>query len=92
MTQWDLKSYDTMGPEIISKALYRHDPAKTGCNGCEDMEGEYHRVAGAIARLPDQPPSFDAFKAVLTATFFEEVLLEEAMRKSYREIFKVYGR
>lgn len=76
----------------ISAILYRHDPAHTGCNVCEDMKDEYDRIAQAIAELPNQPPSFDAFRAVLAASFFEENLSEDAMRKSYLEIFELTGR
>lgn len=77
-----------MTVELISKVLYRHDPAHTGCNVCEDMESEYDRIAQTIARLPDQPPPFAAFRAVLAASFFEEDLSDEAMRESYHEIYK----
>lgn len=82
---------ENMSPEIISKVLWRHDPASTGCNVCEDMEDEYDRIAQAIADLPNQPPTFDAFRAVLAVSFFEEDLSDDAMRKSYREIYELCG-
>jgi len=76
---------------FISAILYKHDPAHTGCNVCEDMEDEYDRIAQAIADLPNQPPTFDAFRAVLAASFFEEGLSDEDLRKSYREIYELSG-
>lgn len=80
-----------MNAEIISKVLYRHDPARTCCNVCEDMDDEYDQIAAEIARLPDQPPSFAEFRSVLAASFLAEALSDEALRESYREIYDAAG-
>lgn len=75
-----------MNVELISEILYRHDPANTCCNVCEDMEDEYDRIAAEIARIPERPLSFEAFRAVLVDAFFEDALSEDALQKSYRDI------
>lgn len=75
-----------MNADRISAILYRHDPANTGCNACEDMEDEYVRIALTIARIPEQPPSFKVFRDVLAGAFFEDVLSDPPLRRCYREI------
>ncbi|PLX67262.1 MAG: hypothetical protein C0607_22350 [Azoarcus sp.] len=71
---------------VISEILYRHDPANTGCNVCEDMEDEYDRIAAEIARIPERPLTFDAFRAVVVDAFFEDALSQDALQQSFRDI------
>lgn len=75
-----------MNAAVISDILYRYDPANTGCNVCEDMEDEYDRIAAAIARIPERPLSFNAFRTVLVDAFFEDALSEDALQHSFRDI------
>lgn len=75
-----------MDIERISAILYRHDPANTCCNVCEDMEDEYDRIAAEIARIPERPLSFEAFRDVLADAFFEDMLSEGALQQSFRDI------
>ncbi|AWI81774.1 hypothetical protein CEW87_21920 [Parazoarcus communis] len=78
-----------MTADRISAILYRHDPANTGCSVCEDMEDEYDRIAGAIAEIPLEQLTFEAFRAVLVDAFFEDALSDEDLRKSHAEIVGV---
>lgn len=75
-----------MSPEIISKVLWRHDPANTGCSACEDMIDEYLRIAMKLASDSKHLQSFENFRAVLIDAFFEEAISPDDLQRSYAEI------
>lgn len=79
-----------MHQEFISRILYRHDPAHTGCNLCEGMEDEYDRVAGAIARIPSNELSLEVLREVLERSFFAGAIGEEDLMLCYLEIRRRY--
>lgn len=78
-----------MSPEIISKVLWRHDPANTGCNVCEGMEDEYDRIAINLISHSKHLQSFENFRAVLVDAFFEEALSPDDLQRSYEEILSL---
>lgn len=78
-----------MSTHAISKILYRHDPGKTGCNVCEDMENEYDRLAAEIAAVPVMDLTAEAFRAILAESFFDDLLDNDAVSKSHQEILNL---
>ncbi|AWI75100.1 hypothetical protein CEW83_07605 [Parazoarcus communis] len=75
-----------MNARRISEILYRHDPAHTGCNACEDMEDEYDRISDAIADTPAASLSFEAFRAVMIDSFFDDAFADGDLERCNREI------
>lgn len=75
-----------MNARPISEILYRHDPAHTGCNVCEDMEDEYDRIADAIADIPAASLSFEAFRAVMIDSFSDDAFADGDLERCNREI------
>lgn len=78
-----------MSPEIISKVLWHHDPANTGCNVCEDMADEYFRIALKLSSDRTHLQTFENFRAVVVDAFFEEALSPDDLQKSYDEVLSL---
>lgn len=78
-----------MRAQRISEILYRHDPGKTGCNACEDMEDEYKHLAVQIASFPVSELTPKAFRTILAASFFNDLLDNDGVSKSYQEILSL---
>lgn len=78
-----------MHQEFISRILYRHDPAHTGCNISEGMEDAYDRIAGTLARIPSNL-SLELLREVLEHSFFPGAVNEEALLRCFLELRKRY--
>lgn len=78
-----------MSPEIISKVLWHHDPANTGCNACDDMKDEYLRIAIKLTSESRHLQSFENFRSVLVDAFFEEALSPDDLQRSYAAILSL---